>query len=121
MQLNQYPQAIHRAAIALADLETRITELKQAITQIESEIDLAISFDDSLKNESQRKTRRFELLQSHRTHIEASAQSLRLTGEKGKAVAKLELLRNEFSVKKLEVRLAIANSLAGSEMLDLVA
>jgi hypothetical protein len=45
---------------------------------------------------------------------------MRLSAEKANAVAHLEYLRNQFSVAKLETRLAIARQLAGSEALELV-
>ncbi|MBD0304750.1 MAG: hypothetical protein ICV85_22095, partial [Tolypothrix sp. T3-bin4] len=45
---------------------------------------------------------------------------MRLMSEKGSAIAHLEYLRNQFSVAKLEARMAIAQQLAGAESRDLV-
>jgi len=45
---------------------------------------------------------------------------MRLMSEKGSAIAHLEYLRNQFSVAKLEARMAIAQQLAGAEVRELV-
>jgi hypothetical protein len=45
---------------------------------------------------------------------------MQLTTEKANALARLEYLRNQFSVAKLEVRLAIAQQLTDFESRELV-
>ncbi|MEQ8959022.1 MAG: hypothetical protein RLP02_14050, partial [Coleofasciculus sp. C2-GNP5-27] len=63
MNLSQYPAAIAQAAQTVNDLDSQIQAVQLNIHRLEASIDKQIAFDSELKNESQRKARRFELLE----------------------------------------------------------
>jgi uncharacterized small protein (DUF1192 family) len=118
--ISQYPAAIAQAAQAVNELEHQIGEARQHIARLEGNADLVVAFETNLKNDNQRKARRFEVLQAHPEYQHAMDALLRLSTEKSNALAHLEHLRNEFSVAKLEARLAIAQQLTGLETREFV-
>jgi len=120
MNMSQYPAAIAQAAQTVNDLDSQIQAVQLNIHRLEASIDKQIAFDAELKNESQRKARRFELLEVNLEYQHALNTVMRLTNQKANAVANLEYLRNQFSVAKLEARLAIARQLNGSDIGDLL-
>ncbi len=67
-----------------------------------------IAFNKELKNEQQRKTKRLELKQEP-DYLQVKAALIEATEKRDKTVIQLNLLRNQFSVAKLEARQAIAN------------
>ena len=73
-----------------------------------------------LKNDAQRKARRFEVLLVNQEYQKAIDTQIQLTFDKGNAIAHLEYLRSQFSVAKLEARLAIAQQLSDFESRELV-
>ena len=120
MKLNQYPVAIAQAAQTVNELESQIAAVQLVINRIEGNADKVAAFETDLKNDNQRKARRFEVLQVNLEYQQSLNTLIRLTAERGNAVAQLEYLRNQFSVAKLETRLAIARQLTGSEALELI-
>ncbi len=120
MYLSEYPAAIARAAQAANDIDERIGETRAHIARLEGNAEMVIAFENNLKNDAQRKARRFEVLQSNLEYSRALNTLLRLTAEKSNAIAELERLRNAFSVAKLEARLSIAQKLTGMESRELV-
>ncbi len=120
LSLSQYPGAIAQAAQTLNDIEQQLAEARQHIARLEGNADRVVAFEANLKNDSQRRARRFEVLQANLEYRHANEVLNRLTTEKSNATARLEQLRNEFSVAKLEVRLAIAQQLIGIEARELV-
>lgn len=118
--LGQYPAAIAQAAQAVNELEHQIGEARQHLARLEGNADMVVAFEANLKNDNQRKARRFEVLQASLEYQHAMDALLRLTTEKSNALAHLEHLRNEFSVAKLEARLAIAQQLTGLETREFV-
>jgi hypothetical protein len=120
LSISQYPAAIAQAAQAVNELEHQISEVRQHIARLEGNADMVVAFETGLKNDNQRKARRFEVLQVNPEYERAQTVLIRLTTEKSNAIAQLEHLRNEFSVSKLETRLAIAQKLTGLESRELV-
>jgi hypothetical protein len=120
MKLNQYPNAIAQAAQTVNELESQAAAVQLLINRLEGNADRLAAFDPELKNDAQRKSRRFEFLQTNLEYQQALNTWMRLTVEKANAIANLEYLRNQFSVAKLETRMAIARQLAGSDSLELV-
>lgn len=120
MNLHQYPQAIADAAGTVNDLEFQLSRFKQMQQQVEGEVDATIAFDTDLKNDNQRKARRFETLQTHSKYQQLQADIDQLTKARADALARLEQLRGEFSIAKLELRCAIAQQLVGIETRELV-
>ena len=120
MQLSHYPAAIAQAAQRVNEIDSQIIAVQQLISREEGTADRVSAFDPELKNDGQRKARRFELLLTNQAYQTAINTLMRLTAEKANAIAHLEYLRNQFSVAKLEARLAIAQQLTDFESRELV-
>jgi leucyl-tRNA synthetase len=120
LSLSQYPAAIAQAAEIANELDFQIAEVKQHIARLEGNADMVVAFEANLKNDNQRKARRFEVLQANPEYQRALDAVTRISTEKANALARLEHLRNEFSVAKLEARLSIAQTLMGLESRELV-
>lgn len=120
LSLSQYPSAIAQAAQSVNDVEHQIGEVRQHLARLEGNADRIAAFEANLKNDAQRRARRFEVLQVNPEYERACDALNRLNTEKSHAVARLEHLRNEFSVAKLETQLAIAQQLVGLETRELV-
>lgn len=120
MQLSHYPSAIADSAQRVNELDSQIMAVQQLIYREEGNADRVCAFDPDLKNDSQRKARRFEVLLINQEYQTAVNTLMRLNAEKANALAHLEYLRNQFSVAKLEARLAIAQQLTDFESRELV-
>jgi hypothetical protein len=120
MKLSQYPALIDQSAQVLNDIEQRMAELRQDIAVLEGKAEVIVAFEASLKNENQRKARRFEILQENQEYHQLINRLVQLMTDKSNAIAHLEYLRNQFSVAKLEARWAIAEKLVGLESRELV-
>jgi hypothetical protein len=72
-----------------------------------AEIDTAIAFDTELRNDAQRKAKRMELMNTAE-YRKAVAILQMAQDERAEIEIDLSLLRNQFSVLKLEKRDAIA-------------
>ncbi len=118
--LVQYPAAIAQAAQAVNEIDHRIGELKQHLGKLDGNAELVVAFDVNLKNDNQRKARRFEVLQVNLEYEQAMKSLNRLNTDRANAMAMLEQLRNEFSAMKIETRLSIVDRLAGVESRELV-
>lgn len=119
-RLNRYPAAIAQAAERVNELDSQIMAVQQLISREEGNADRVSAFDTALKNDAQRKARRFEVLLTHQEYQTAVNTLMRLTVDKANAIAHLEYLRNQFSVAKLAVRLEIAKQLTDLESRELV-
>lgn len=120
MKLSQYPALIDQAAQAVNDLDHKIAELRQDLAVLEGKAEVIVAFESSLKNDNQRKARRFEILQDDQEYLLLQHKLVRLLADKSNAIAHVEYLRNQFSVAKLEARWAIAEKLVGLESRELV-
>ncbi|MBV8884996.1 MAG: hypothetical protein JO235_13515 [Chroococcidiopsidaceae cyanobacterium CP_BM_RX_35] len=120
MQLNHYPTAIAQAAQRVNEIDVSQLAVQQVIHRMEGHADRVAAFEPELKNDNQRKARRFEVLLTDQEYQKAVDTAMRLAGEKANALAHLEYLRNQFSVAKLEARLAIAQQLTDFESRELV-
>ncbi len=120
MNLSQYPAAIAQAAQIVNGIDAQIAAVGQHIARLEGNADRASAFEQGLKNDNQRRARRFELLCVDQEYQTAQSTMMRLVSEKANALTQLEYLRDQFSVAKLEVRMAIAQQLTGTESRELV-
>lgn len=120
IQLSNYPAAIAQAAQRVNELDSQMMAVQQHINREEGNADRISAFDPELKNDTQRKARRFEVLLTNQEYQTALNTLIRLTAEKANALAHLEYLRNQFSVAKLEARSAIAQQLTDFESRELV-
>lgn len=120
LQLSAYPAAIEQNATRLASLDRQLAQTKQAMELAETRVSLAVAFDQELKNDTQRKARTANALLTDPSYQQLQTELLNLTATKAECQARLECLRNEMSIAKLELRQAIANQLTGIEAADLV-
>lgn len=118
--MSQYPAAIAQASQVVNEIDSQIAAVGQHIARLEGNADRISAFEIALKNDNQRRARRFELLCVDQEYQTAQNTLLRLISEKASALSHLEYLRNQFSVAKLEVKMAIAQQLAGVESRELV-
>ncbi|MGK7895079.1 MAG: hypothetical protein AB4372_16025 [Xenococcus sp. (in: cyanobacteria)] len=108
LKLNQFPNKIAEAETKILGLAHQVTIHKENLSFMDGEIELAIAFNKELKNEQQRKTKRLELKQEP-DYLQAKASLTEATEKRDKAQIELNLIRNQFSVAKLEMRQKIAN------------
>jgi hypothetical protein len=108
MDLKLFPAMIETRERNRLKAERELDLAIGALTFIESEIERAIATDSELKNDQQRKARRLEL-QSEPSYTEARESVERAKNKKALAEITLNKIRNEFTVKKLEIRERIAN------------
>ena len=120
MQLSHYPAAIAQAAQRANEIDSQLMAVQHQINRFEGNADRVAAFEIDLKNDAQRKARRFEVLLVNHEYQKAIDTQIRLTLDKGNAIAHLEYLRNQFSVAKLEARLALAQQLSDLESRELV-
>ncbi|HEY9621243.1 MAG TPA: hypothetical protein V6C78_12785 [Crinalium sp.] len=120
MKLNEYPKAIAQAAQGINELDRQIAQLRQDIAHQEGRADLVVAFETTLKNDNQRRARRFEILDENPEYQALQFKLIHLATQKANAIAHLEYLRNQFSVARLEARSAIAEQLIGLETPELV-
>lgn len=107
MKLIDYPAEIAEKQRQLLRIEQHIRRLQEIVNGITAEIDTAIAFDNDLKNDAQRKAKRLELM-SMAEYRKAVANLLMAQDERAEIEIDANLLRNQFSVLKLQLREAIA-------------
>jgi hypothetical protein len=107
MNLSTFPHAIATASYKLLELGTKQRNLKSAILDIESTIDSAIAFGDC-KNDTQRKAAKAQMLKEHEYYGEFTARLQELSDDSTRAEIKLNLIKNNFTIAKLEARERIA-------------
>ena len=113
MKLHQYPQKISQVQHNILELELQINIYSEQLSFMDCDIEAAIAGDKELRNEQQRKAKRLELKQE--PDYLGAATSLKEFKQKYRAEQiKLEFLRGEFSVAKLEYRLRAAEMMAAS-------
>ena len=120
MQLSHYPSAIAQASQRVNEIDSQLMAVQLQINRFEGNADRISSFDMDMKNDAQRKARRFEVLLVNQEYQKALDAQIRLATEKANAIAHLEYLRNQFSVAKLEARLKIAQQLTDLESREFV-
>jgi hypothetical protein len=120
LQLSHYPSAIAQAAQRVNEVDSQLMAVQHQINRFEGNADRISAFEFDLKNDAQRKARRFEVLLVNQEYQKSVDTLIRLTAEKQNAIAHLEYLRNQFSVAKLEARLAIVQQLNDFEARELV-
>lgn len=107
MKIIDYPVAIAEQQRQLLQTEQHIRRLQDIVNRLVAEIDTAIAFDRDLKNDAQRIAKRLELMSA--PDYRRAATNLQITlDERAEIEIDLALLRNQFSVLKLQLREAIA-------------
>lgn len=107
MKLIDYPAEIAEKQRQLLRIEQHIRRLQEIVNRLTAEIDTEIAFDSDLKNDAQRKAKRLELM-STAEYRKAVANLLMAQDERAEIEIDVNLLRNQFSVLKLQLRETIA-------------
>jgi hypothetical protein len=108
MQLSNFPHAIATAQQKLLNLGRDITIIRNHLLLEENSIDQAIAFSPDLKNDTQRKTAKAQMLQESALYQSLTKNLADLTDKYNRADINLQLIKNNFAVAKLEMRERIA-------------
>ena len=108
MKLIDYPVAIAERQRQFLRSEQHIRRLQDILNRLTAEIDTEIAFDSELRNDAQRKAKRLEMMASP-DYRRAVTNLLTAQDERAEIEIDLNLLRNQFSVLKLQLRDAIAS------------
>jgi len=108
MHLKQYPKAIATQQTQLLELRRAIRQTRGTIAGKEIDIDKAVVFDDTLKNEAQRKVKRSELIGNDVDLLHLLERLDELDDQKEAAEIDLNRLMNQLAIAKLEKRQTIA-------------
>jgi hypothetical protein len=108
MKLFDYPTAIAQQQRQLLQTDQHIRRLQDILNHLTAAIDTAIAFDTDLKNDAQRKARRVEMMASAE-YRKALGNLLIAQDKRTEIEIDLNLLRNQLSVLKLEMRETITN------------
>lgn len=120
MNLHEYPYQIAEVAQQINALESEIAHTRNAIARLEGLAELEAAFSPDLKNDQQRRSRRFEILKTMDNYQPLQDRLIELAESKSNLMAELEKLRNLFTAAKLQMRFEIAQKLSGSEFGDFV-
>lgn len=107
MRLLDYPTSIAQKQRQLLQTEQHIRRLQDVLNRLTAEIDTSIAFDSELRNDAQRKAKRIELMKAA-DYRRAIANLQIAQDQRAELEIDLNLLRNQFSVLKLELRESIA-------------
>lgn len=108
MNLHEYPEAIASIQRELLKADEEIRQLTESVGWAETAIDRQVAFNETLRNDAQRKARKAELLQCDSDYIEAAIALKHAQDRRAELLIELERLRNWFSLLKLEIKAAIA-------------
>lgn len=108
MKLSEYPAAIAQVQRQILALDQRFIGLQETVSFMAMEVEKRVIADGSLTNDTKRKARRLELQQSDLDFYRASIDLKEAQAKREGLEIDLQLLRNQFSVLKLEERRAIA-------------
>jgi hypothetical protein len=114
LKFEEYPKSIAEIQNKInANLE-KCEGLKLQINEINAIIDGQVAFDDSLKNEQQRKSRKLEIISEDSDYASLSSILMRYEWGRKELIVELEKRQNEFTILKLAKREAIATMEATS-------
>lgn len=108
MRLNEYPQAIALLEEKILVISREVEIQTELLSFMDGEIETVIASDSQLKNEQHRKAKRLEL-QQQPDYLAAKSCLKEAKEQQARLAIKLNLLRNQFSVMKLEYRMRIAS------------
>jgi len=107
MQLEAYPTSIASSETILLGLKQQLQAQQDELDILTHQIESEIAFDANLKNDAQRKARRFELMQSEQ-YVKSATELRNL--QTAIAIAEIDTrsLLNQFTIAKLQFRHEIA-------------
>ncbi|ABA24704.1 hypothetical protein Ava_D0039 [Trichormus variabilis ATCC 29413] len=101
MELKDYPGAIAYIQTQILDLNQEIEQISQSLNRICNQFELQVAFDPELKNDSQRKAKKAELIASSGDYEYLSKDLAARIYGRDRAQIQLEQLKNEFTILKL--------------------
>jgi len=108
MKLNEYPTAIAKLQRQILRLDQDLIVLQETLSFLGVEIEKTVIADATLTNDTKRKAMRLSLQQTDPDYSKAARELKTAQMERDRLDIDLLLLRNQFSVLKLEERRAIA-------------
>jgi hypothetical protein len=108
MKLSNFPHAIATAQQKLLNLGKDLTIVRNQLLLEENSIDQAIAFSSDFKNDSQRKTAKAQMLQESAPYQSLTQNLADLTDKYNRVDINLQVVKNNFTVAKLEMRERIA-------------
>ena len=108
MNLNEYPNAIAKLQRQILKLDQDLIGMQDTLSVVGLEIEKQVVNDASLTNDTKRKAKRLDLQQSDPDYSKAAIELKTAQCKRDRLDIDLLLLRNQFSVLKLEERKAIA-------------
>jgi hypothetical protein len=121
LKLEDYPHAIAQARAAIARCDQRIAELEADIERRNTKFEKWVADDQALKNDTQRRAALKEYRYSDDQYQGWLALQRNQQEKRTQHEIRLELLRSAFSVAKIQARQRIADAIAGTDGLALVA
>jgi len=116
LSLSDYPHEIARSRTAIARLDREMATLEYAIARIDLAIENAVASNPDLKNDTLRRARRGELRSLNPELRTYQEQLTRLRERRTLKEIQLEMLRNAFSVAKLQLRHEIASMILDDDL-----
>jgi hypothetical protein len=107
-ELSKYPDQIAQLQKSILRKDQQIRAVERQIEPMILDAEKIVYFDPELKNESQRKVRRAEILDTS-DYLEAQQTFEQLKDERTELLIELERVRDHFSVTKLSLRERIAS------------
>jgi hypothetical protein len=107
-ELRQYPDQIAQLQKNILRKDQQLRAVERQVEQMILDAEKIVYFDPELKNESQRKVQRAEVLDTA-DYLEAQQTFEQLKDERTELLIELERVRNHFSVTKLRLREQIAS------------
>jgi len=108
MKHSNSPHAIATAQQKLLNLGKDLTIVRNQLLLEENSIDQAIAFSSDFKNDSQRKTAKAQMLQESALYQSLTQNLADITDKYNRVDINLQLVKNNFTVAKLEMRERIA-------------
>lgn len=107
MKLNEFPKAIANLERHVLKITQTVRNAQAELDQLTAQIDSTIAHDADLRNDAQRKVKRTELM-ADELYQECLKELHHQQDNRTACQIELDLLRNQFTVSKLEVRERIA-------------
>lgn len=103
MKLNEFPQAIASLERHILKITQTVRRAQAELDQLTAQIDSTIAHDADLKNDTQRKAKRTELM-ADELYQECLKELHYQQDNRSACEIELSLIRNQFTVAKLEIR-----------------
>lgn len=106
--LAQYPDTIAELATELLGLDAEVEDLKQCLAKLEAFAEIKVANNEKLKNDTQRKATKLQLLFEDPQYISLKAELQDQERARGLKAIELNRVRDQFAIAKLELKVRIA-------------